>query len=476
MSAVDTFYGLYRRSPIFFQNLMVTGYGWVLHRRRYGAEHERVFSFLMESLRWDRERLKAHELERLKECLDHAARHVPHYRELWSRIGFDPRDVRTRKDLEQLPVTEKEEVRSEPARFVSEAFRGKLYRGSTSGTTGKPLSTAKDRGCYQRTWAFQDRQRRIWGITGKGPRVSIGVRPVVPTGETRPPFWRHDRTEDNWLFSNFHISPAALDDYVQKVAEIGPEEINAYPSGAYLLASRALRAGERRIRPVAVVSCAETVLEDQRRVIEEAFHCRVADQYGASEVCFWVGQCPHGTYHINHEFGILESLRGDQPVTGEPGDAVGTGFVNRAQYLIRYRLGDSVVLPAEHPRCPCGWDTDRVEQIIGRIDDVLYTPEGRALGRLDIVLKAVEGVREAQLVQDGRDHLTVNFVPEGGRAEPAEVVVRQRLENYFGPAMRVDFRWVESIPRTHAGKFRYQLNLVGAPAAQSAQRVGRSGE
>lgn len=461
MSAIDRLYGLYRRFPVPVQNLMVSAYGYILHRRRFGEEHQRTLDFLLDSLRWDGERLKALELQRLQETLQYAQRWVPFYRDQWKKIGFNAHDVTRLDHLNQLPVTEKAELKADPWRFVSEEYhQRKLFKGNTSGTTGKPVTTFKDRGCYQRVWAFQTRQRFLWGIRGERARVSIGVRPVVPMAERRPPFWRHDLAENNWHFSNFHISEATLDDYVAKIAEIDPEEINAYPSGVFLVAAHALRRGVRSIRPKAVITCAETLYAEQRAVIEEAFDCRVADQYGAAEVVFWVGQCPHGTYHVSPEFGILEALDGSTPVSGRPGDAVGTGFVNRAQVLIRYRLGDSVVLPEREKACPCGWQTPVMDLIIGRIDDILYAPDGRALGRLDIILKKIDGVLEAQLVQDQRDHLTVNLVPEDEPRPDGEVTIRARLLEMFGPQMRIDFAWVDHIPRTAAGKYRYQIYAV----------------
>ncbi len=468
MSAIDTLYGLYRRTPVPFQNLMVTGYGWILHRRRTGAIRDETLRFLLESRNWSRSRLEEYQLAQLQKTLQLAARAVPHYRDLWSRIGFDPRDVKHVRDLEHLPILEKDELKAAPERFVSEEARDrKLFKGNTSGTTGKPVTTYKDHTCYQKVWAFQERQRLQYGIRGERPRVSIGVRPVVPMEQNRPPFWRHDAIENNYHFSNFHISEATLDAYVDAIAEIDPEEINAYPSGAYLVAAHALRRGETRIRPRAVITCAETLYAEQRRVMEEAFACPVADQYGAAEVVFWVGQCPQGTYHQSMEFGIMESVVGSTPVRGVPGDAVGTGFVNDCQLLIRYRLGDAVVLPAEARACACGWETETVDLVVGRIDDVLYTPDGRALGRLDVVMKKIEGAMEAQLVQDAYDHLTVNLVSDGQDPGGTEATLRQRLADLFGPEMKVDVRWVPSIARTSSGKFRYQLNKVGPPPTAS---------
>lgn len=461
MSSLDNLLKMYNRAPVPVQNFMVRAYGWVLHRRRYGPEHDRMLTYLMTSLKEDREQIKEVELKVLKETLEYAYKSVPYYRDLWKTIGFNPADVNSFSDFRQVPVTEKDALKEDPLRFVSETYDiSKLYRGATSGTTGKAVTTYKDSGCYQRIWAFQSRQRKIWGISDKRARVSIGTRPIVPMRQQKPPFWRHDVTEDKWLFSNYHMSPKTLDCYLEKIAEIDPEEIIGFPSGIHLIASQTLKHGLKSINPSAVITLGETLSAKQRETIELAFNCKVLDQYGSAEVVCWVGQCRHGTYHINHEFGHLEALQGDQPVWGEPGDAVGTGFVNRAQVLIRYRLGDSVVLSKDSPLCPCGWKSEVVDQIVGRSDDVLYTPDGRAIGNLVIVLAKVEGITEGQLVQDEFNHLTINLVPEREPRIDSELVIRERIGKLFGKEMKVDFRWLDHVPRTSRGKFRYQLNLV----------------
>ena len=93
------------------------------------------------------------------------------------------------------------------------------------------------------------------------------------------------------------------------------------------------------------MTTAKTLCDAQRVAMEQALNCKVADHYRSAEVFAWVAQSPHGAYHISHEFGVLESLQDDKPVRDVPGEAVGTGFVNRAQVLNRYRIGDSLVLP-----------------------------------------------------------------------------------------------------------------------------------
>ncbi len=469
MNLTSTFYGLYAALPVAAQNALVSLYGYILRARRYGRGHARYLAWLMETRKLDLEGQRELQLRELQDLLAYAARCVPYYRDLFQRIGFDPRDVTSLEHLQQLPVTEKEDVKAAPERFRSTCVpRWRIYEGQTSGTSGKPLVTYKTRETYQKIWAFQDRQRLLWGMDGRRPRVSLVQRLIVPRSQDRPPFWRYDRSGDNWYFSIYHMKEANLASYLEKLEEIDPEEVRGIPSALYVLARYANKVGWHGIRPKGIICATETVYDFQREEMERAFGCKVADQYGSSESVIAVFQCPHGTYHVHPEFGILETLDGTTPVRGRIGDVVGTGFVNRAQVLIRYRIGDSAVLATEPPACECGWTTEALLQVVGRIDDVLYTPEGDPIGRLDYVLRGAPGVREGQIVQDAPDHLTVRFVAEGEPNPEAERVVGKKLASIFGPRMRIDYAWVPEIPRERSGKFRYQLNLCEASSPGKA--------
>ncbi|MBK8271180.1 MAG: hypothetical protein IPK83_23845 [Planctomycetes bacterium] len=45
--------------------------------------------------------------EQLRRLLAHAARHVPLYRDLWKRHGFDPRSAKSVDDLRHAPMVDK---------------------------------------------------------------------------------------------------------------------------------------------------------------------------------------------------------------------------------------------------------------------------------------------------------------------------------------------------------------------------------
>jgi phenylacetate-CoA ligase len=89
----------------------------------------------------------------------------------------------------------------------------------------------------------------------------------------------------------------------------------------------------------------------------------------------------------------------------------------------------------------------------GRVDDVLFTADGRRIGRLDPVFKADLPVREAQIVQDALNRVRVRYVPTAAfTADTAHTLV-ERLQARMG-GVTVVLEPLAQVPRTAAGKFR----------------------
>src|SRR6185295_4825689 len=83
---------------------------------------------------------------RVRDIVRHAAASVPYYRELFTRLRLDPREIEGAQDLVRLGPLERETVRGDPRRFLSQsaAAQGSLAF-LTSGSTGTPLEVHHDR-------------------------------------------------------------------------------------------------------------------------------------------------------------------------------------------------------------------------------------------------------------------------------------------------------------------------------------------
>ena len=101
--------------------------------------------FLSRTQFWPEEKRDAYILARLRSVLIEAKEDVEYYRDLFLRIGFDPRfDLKDLSDLSLLPVLTKEDVRNNRAKMVSRRHGYRSMNAETSGTTGQPLQMVVD--------------------------------------------------------------------------------------------------------------------------------------------------------------------------------------------------------------------------------------------------------------------------------------------------------------------------------------------
>src|SRR5204862_1618420 len=136
---------------------------------------------------------------------------------------------------------------------------------------------------------------RAWfGITSDMPRATFFGRIVCAPEQQRPPFWRYDYFQKNYLFSSYHLSERHLASYCDSLSRIQAPEIIGYPSSLFALATYMLDHGVTGIRPRVVFTTAETLLAHQRDAIQQAFGAAVVDQYGCTEMAIFVSQCEHG--------------------------------------------------------------------------------------------------------------------------------------------------------------------------------------
>lgn len=453
---------IYERSPIFVQNAMLAMYGMNLYRLRYSGSFNQRLRELLDSQWLDAERLAALQLRRLQVLVRHAQTHVPFYRDHMRSKGARVEDVTPQSIAGILPVVSKPDINADPSRFIEEgAALDKLVRINTSGTTGSPLAFYTTRAALQENYAFFARFLRWAGVKERVPSVTFAGRIIIPKTQDGPPYWRSNPIMRNVLFSSYHLSPEHLRHYVAELDRIAPEFIDSYPSAVYTLAQFMKEQGLRLRRPLkSIVTSSETLLEHQREVIEEVFGCRVFDQYGNAEAVSFVSQCEHGTYHSNPEYGLIEVLdeHGNPARPGEPGEIVCTGFLNRAMPLIRYRIGDSAVISDE--RCACGRAFPVVKQLLGRVDDIIVTPEGHRVGRLDPIFKGLVSIKETQIVQESLQLIVLKIVPDRGFDQGVADQLVEELRKRVGHTIQVQVEILDSIPRTKAGKFKAVVSRV----------------
>lgn len=463
---------IYNQSPVWMQNILLSAYGLKLRRMRHGDIYRSHLKHLEKTQAYTRAEMRSLQARELRRLLEHAERHVPWYRQIFAEYGVRPAQIDPDNLGQMLPILERDQVHSNSHLLIAENTNGATLRTiNTSGTTGSPLAFKTTDASLQKNYAFFERFLHASGVDSRDRSVTFAGRMLLPPRQTGAPYWRHNWAMNTLLCSSYHISDSTADAYLNRIAAYKPAFIDAYPSAIFTLAQHLLeRSASIAIRPTAIITSSETLLEHQRTTIEQAFACPVFDQYGSAEMSACITQCTHGSYHINPEYGIVEVIRSDglPAAAGESGELVCTGFINDVMPMIRYRIGDSAI--ASDKDCDCGRPWPVVDSLLGRADDTIVTTDGRRIGRLDPLFKGLQGIKEAQIVQVGHGDIVINIVRTPQYTPDVGASLTHALKLRVGDDMNVDLRFLDQIPRSSSGKFRAVVSrITKAPQSTASE-------
>jgi phenylacetate-CoA ligase len=428
--------------------------GLYLRTWRYGAKTERLVEEALQRDYWSPERWQAWREQQLAYVLHRAATRVPYYREQWAarrRRG----DHASWEVLTNWPILEHEPVCAHPAAFVADQCNvNRMFRDHTSGSSGSPLTLWLSRATVRQWYAlFEARARGWYGVSRRDRWAMFGGQLVTPVTQRRPPFWVWNTALNQLYVSSYHLAPELIPACMLALQRYRITYVLGYTSSLYAVAQEALASGTELPLRVAITN-AEPVLDHQREVIARAFRCPVRETYGMAELVAAAGECEAGRLHLWPEVGWVEIREGDGPSPpGKPGEFVCTGLLNTDMPLIRYRVGDRGAQEAQQGVCSCGRELPALAYVEGRNDDVLYTRDGRRVGRLDPVFKGGLPLREAQIVQESLDTVRVRYVPVGDFTTVHGRSLIEGLQARMG-SVRVILEEVELIPRARNGKFR----------------------
>jgi phenylacetate-CoA ligase len=452
---------IYRKSPVTVQHVFVTAKGITYNAIRRGKKFNLLQRRLIRNEKLNPEEIESLQTTKLKHVITQAYQNVPYYQKLFDQIGFKPSHLKSKADLNELPLLDKQTLRERKDDFVaSNCNRKLLFKGSTSGSTGSPLSLYINRELIETEHAFIWRQYRWAGSQLYGKIASFRGDMIVPTEQTVAPYWRYDAFSKELWFSSYHLSERTARHYLDQLQRYGPQLIYAYPSSIYLLAQYADQLDFKVSIPSlnGIVTSSETLLEHQKRIIQKVFGTRVFDWYGQFERVIFIGTCEFGSYHIFPDYGITE-FRPAYENNGQTFyELVGSGFINSIMPLIRYRTGDLVTL--KESLCECGRMFPRIDSIVGRLDDMVMTPEGKVVGRLDHIFKGLEHICLSQIIQESIDQITILVVPEPGYSLLDERKIIENSIERLGKKMNIKIHLVNDIPRLPNGKFKAVVSKI----------------
>ncbi|MBB1075257.1 phenylacetate--CoA ligase family protein [Rhodoferax sp. 4810] len=413
---------------------------------------------------WPQGQLDSLRLTRLRELLGHAGQHVPYYRELFNRVGFDPRAITSADDLQSLPLLTKADVRAHTDAMKSEVAQG-LARFNTGGSSGEPLVFFIGKERVSHDVAAKWRATRWWGVDIGDPEIVLWGSPIELGSQDRLRHWR-DALMRTQLLPAFEMSPEKVRHFISVIRNTRPAMLFGYPSAfahiAQIAQSQGGRLDDLGIKVAFVTS--ERLYDHQRQLIESTFNCPVANGYGGRDAGFIAHQCPAGGMHLTYEDVIVEIVdaQGGVLPPGQSGEIVVTHLATRDFPFIRYRTGDIGTLDTE--LCACGRTLPLLKDIQGRTTDFLVASNGTVMHGLSLVyiVRDLPGVQQFKIVQESLELTRILIVTDDCFDSACIQGIEHGAKARLGQNVRVSVELVASIEPEKSGKYRYVVSHVAS--------------
>lgn len=454
---------VYNLLPIPIQHIAISIFGYFWNKRRFGGVYKDEVIRFKSNENFTTEQWQEYVINQLQLIVLHSFDHVPFYQSVYQANGI------TREQIENLsinnvgllPFLSKDDLRQfGQTILMSNAYdKNGEYYGS-SGSTGTPAKIYFSKTFHQKwSGAFEARVRNWAGVTRFDARGMIGGRRVVADGNAKAPFYRYNFIEKQVYYSAYHISPANAQDYVNAMWKHKIVYMTGYAVSNYLLALYIKQQHLKVPKLKAVITSSEKLTPEMRSVLEEVYQCKAYDGWSGVEACGMVTECEYGSLHISEDVGLVEIIdeNGNEVAEGESGEVVCTGFLNYDQPLIRYRIGDRMT-KGKGP-CQCGRHMPIVQEIDGRLEDVVTGPDGRQMVRFHGIFIGIPYIEKAQVIQHSLELIELKIQNTLDLTIEEIELMKQRIISQLGD-INVQVEQHATIEQTVNGKYKAVISKI----------------
>ena len=427
-----------------------------LHRRRHPLRYAHLDA-LLRTQALNRDALLARQRRDLADIVEFAAAHTPYYAETLAPLLQDGRF-----DFNELPVLKKDDVIRRLNDLLArhpnqnQADRSQAKLGHTGGSTGKPLAFWYDDAKHE---LMRAGMMRSYQLSGWRPGQKIlnfwGARQdVVPGGVFGAQLG--DAIAAEHTVSAYEYTEAQLVEWARFIQRYRPVLLQGYAS---VLAEVARVVIENRIPMpgtlIGVYSTAEVLTDSQRQRMQQAFGCKVFNQYGSREIPNIACECSHGRMHVFTDMVYLESRK-----IGDENRLLVTSLTNRLMPMIRYDIGDSGrLLDGE---CDCGLPFPLMEMDLCRQNDLIRTRSGKTVhpSYFNRLLYGQTQIRQYQWVQRDLDRITLNLVADRALDAATLASLQANIHKEVDAQMALEVNRLDAIPKTVSGKHRFVIGMT----------------
>jgi len=258
------------------------------------------------------------------------------------------------------------------------------------------------------------------------------------------------------MFSAYHLSEQTAKYYIKALNDYQIPWIHGYPSTLSYLAGlkKDLKLPDMPSLKI-ITTGAESLLQQQKSLIESVFGVSVKEHYGMAEGVANISEGICGSLHVDEDFAYVEFI----PVPGEKKlfKIIGTNWSNPSFPMLRYDTGD--VATVEEKNCGCKYAGRTISYIDGRIEDFVVLPSGARVGRLDHIFKDMVNINAAQIYQPDNNKIVFKIVPgrDYDKGKDEKMLLNETRKR-LGNVIAIDIEYSDEIQKTKTGKVRFVIS------------------
>jgi phenylacetate-CoA ligase len=421
---------------------------------------------------WSPAQLEEYQNKQLRRLVRHAYDNVPFYHKKFQQANLIPADIKTKADLNKLPIIRKSEIKQNaPDMLCTGIDVKKLHRVSTSGSTGEPLFLYLS----ERELEFR-KAKHLRANISVGQRAwhrwdtLVGPQHVNKTGHLQRVLG---------MFAPITLS--VYDDVyaqIKQLENLEPNVLDGYSSSLLVLAQTIERQGTKNFSPNFLIGGAELIDSLSRQYIQKIFDAPFYDQYSSVEFERMAWQCPtQEEYHMDADGVILQFLdkNGQEVATGETGEVVCTSLFNYAMPLIRYAIGD-MGIPSDG-LCSCGCTLPLMKMVEGRKDSMLFLPNGQMLTPRAFTFaihdfRYYPEIEKFRIIQNDIDKFEFNIKLK--TTQLPQDIVRKELYRHLTSLLdlqdaKFEINFVDDIPLDRNGKLSIVVSKLSPSMLETAR-------
>lgn len=408
------------------------------------------------------EQINKYQLEHLNMLLSFVYNNNNYYRNLFDRVEVNQFSLATLAEFQKIPFLTKQLVKENFIEITSNGIPEKRkIKNSTSGSTGTNFHFLTDKSSLLHRHALNVRMDEWLGLYGNFSKFSIWGAPFE-TGKNRPLIQKlKDKRKNLRIVSGYQLTEKNMREYFEEMNDFKPLLVSGYPSTLYMFSEFLLKNNLSYI-PKAIRTEGETLYQYQREIIEEAFKSHVYGYYSSREISGIGHECiAHDGFHIFAENVILEVIDDQGKVIDEgEGDVVLTDLHNYVMPLIRYRIGDRVVITRE--KCSCGNNLPLIKSVEGRTFDIVRFQNGNKVSGTfwTLLLRSKPGIIDFQVYQYKNYKIIIKIIIDNYFNKSFENFFKEIIFKYGGEHTQIYFEYVDEIPSSPGGKRRFVISEI----------------